>query len=251
MFSQHSFTEIYITVVKHTFMYILRTYSGEHSLEMLSKRKDRKHVRAGYARDEQKAQTRQNLLAAALTLLEHRSFDGLSLREVARETGVVPGAFYRHFRSMEELGLALVDESMSSLRAMIRDARSGPVPTENIIQQSVATLVKQVHAHRTHFRFVAREMYGGYGAVRQAIRREIQSFTSELALDLGRLPLLNKWSSEDLQMIAGLMVNAMVQTAAALLEVPAGRPEREATITKEAEKQLRLIVFGVPQWKSA
>jgi AcrR family transcriptional regulator len=218
---------------------------------VLTRKRQRKQARVGYARDEQKAQTRQNLLGAALALLEHRSFDGLSLREVARETGVVPGAFYRHFRSMEELGLALVDESMSTLRAMIRDARSGPVPTENIIQQSVATLVRQVHAHRSHFRFVAREMFGGVGAVRQAIRREIQSITSELALDLGRLPLLNKWSSDDLQMIAGLMVNAMVQTVAALLEVSAGQPEREARITKEAEKQLRLIVFGVPHWKSA
>lgn len=218
---------------------------------MLVKRKDRRKARERFARDEQKAQTRQKLLDAALRLLEQQSFDGLSLREVAREAGVVPGAFYRHFRDMEELGLVLVDESMISLREMIRGARAEPVPTENIIKQSVDVLVKQVHAHRAHFRFVAREMYGGFGAVRQAIRREILSFTSELALDLGRLPGLNRWSAEDLQMIAGLMVNAMVLTAASLLEVPADRPEREAQIRRDAEKQLRLIIFGVPHWKSA
>lgn len=212
----------------------------------LRRRKSDRHVR-----DEQKAQTRHKLIAAALKLLEHRSFDGLSLREVTREAGVVPGAFYRHFRDMEELGLLLVDESMRSLRDMLRGARAAPVPTDNAIKRSVEVLVQQVHAHRAHFRFVAREMHGGHGAVRQAIRREILAVTSELALDLGRLPLLNRWSAADLQMIAGLMVNAMVLTAAALIEVPPDRPEREQQITREAEKQLRLIILGVPQWKSA
>lgn len=217
---------------------------------MLTTRRDRRKAREGHARDEQKAATRQRLLGGALHLLEQGSFDGLSLREVTREAGVVPGAFYRHFRDMEELGLALVDESMSSLRQMIRTPRGTPGQFTDVIRQSVSILVDQVQQHRSHFRFIAREMYGGFGAVRQAIRREIQSFTSELALYLGRLPLLNAWSPEDLQMIAGLMVNNMVQTVAAILEVPADKPERLAAIRKDAEKQLRLITFAVPHWKS-
>jgi len=217
---------------------------------MLASKKGRQRARARYARGEQKLQTRQALMEAALHLLQHRSFDGLSLREVAREVGVVPAAFYRHFHGMEQLGLALVDESMSTLRQMLREQRTTALAPEQFIPRSVDTLVRQVHGHRAHFGFIAREMYGGYGAVRQAIRREIQSFVSELALDLGRLPPLNKWSSEDLQMIAGLMVNAMVLTAASLLEAPPDRPEVEAKIRREAEKQLRLIALGMPLWRS-
>jgi AcrR family transcriptional regulator len=216
---------------------------------VLTERKSRRRVRERYARDEQKAQTRQNLQDAALALLEQRSFDGLSLREVAREAGVVPAAFYRHFRDMGELGLALVEESMSALRDMLRNARAAP-PTENIIKRSVEAMVTQVHARRSHFRFIGRELHGGFAVVRQAIRKELESIINELALDLGRLPLLNRWSAEDLQMIAGLMVNAMVLTASALLEVPPDQPERTARITREAEKQLRLIILGVPHWKS-
>lgn len=216
---------------------------------MLKSRQGRRRARERYGRDEQKAHTRRKLLDAALKLLEQRSFDGLSLREVAREAGVVPAAFYRHFRDMGELGLALVEESMSSLREMLRNARMAP-PTENIIKRSIAAMVEQVHARRAHFRFVGRELHGGFAVVRQAIRKEIQSLIAELALDLGRLPMLNRWSAEDLQMIAGLMVNAMVLTASALIEVPADKPERTAQITREAEKQLRLIIFGVPHWKS-
>lgn len=214
------------------------------------RKSSRSRSRRGQGRDEQKADTRRRLMDAALVLLEHRSFDGMSLRHVTREAGVVPAAFYRHFHDMEELGLALVDEAMVSLRGMIRAARDN-VPTERIIERSVETLVQHVHAQRGHFRFISREMYGGFGAVRQAIRREIQSFTSELALDLGRFPVLHKWSAEDLQMIAGLMVNAMVQIASALIEIPPGQEAREARIKREAAKQLRLIMFGVPQWRSA
>src|SRR5260221_5481632 len=128
-------------------------------------------------------------MEGALHLLEPRSFDGLSLREVAREVGVVPAAFYRHFRRMDDLGLALVDESMSTLRLMLREQRTTPLAPEQFIPRSVEILVRQVHGHRAHFGFIAREMYGGHPAVPQAIRREIQSFISELALDLGRLPL--------------------------------------------------------------
>ncbi|MFA9204327.1 MAG: hypothetical protein ACEQSD_10050, partial [Flavobacteriales bacterium] len=49
-------------------------------------------------RDERKQQTRQALLDAALGLsTAGRSFSIISLREVAREAGLVPTAFYRHF----------------------------------------------------------------------------------------------------------------------------------------------------------
>jgi AcrR family transcriptional regulator len=39
-----------------------------------------------------------------------RSFSSISLREVAREVGLVPTAFYRHFQDMEALGQELVDQ---------------------------------------------------------------------------------------------------------------------------------------------
>ena len=51
-------------------------------------------------RDDRKQQTRQTLLDAALKLMgDGRSFVSISLREVTREAGVVPTAFYRHFKN--------------------------------------------------------------------------------------------------------------------------------------------------------
>jgi AcrR family transcriptional regulator len=39
---------------------------------------------------------------------------------VTKQAGIVPTGFYRHFASMDELGIALVEESMRTLRATIR-----------------------------------------------------------------------------------------------------------------------------------
>lgn len=202
------------------------------------------------SRRERKQRTRQALIASALGLLEDRSFASLSLREVARGAGVVPTAFYRHFENMEELGLALIDESFRALREMLRAARSEPV-TEHVIRGSVEILVRHVHEHRPHFRFIARERHNGMGAMGQSIRAEIRLFSSELALDLTRFPNLGGWSAEDLNMLAGLLVNAMVSTTEAILDAPMNSAEAEEEIIRVTEKQLRLVALGAARWKSS
>lgn len=196
--------------------------------------------------------TRTALMEAALELVAaDNSFSALSLRQLTREVGIVPTAFYRHFRDMEELGLALVVESMRSLRQLLRTARREDLSEHDVIRRSVEILVRHVHAHRLHFGFIARERHGGNAAIRGAIRQEIRLFVSELATDLARFPLLDRWSTEDLQMLSGLLVNAMVSTAESILEAPARDSREEEAIVATAEKQLRLIILGVPHWRSA
>ncbi|MGZ4173050.1 MAG: TetR family transcriptional regulator [Solirubrobacteraceae bacterium] len=207
---------------------------------------------------ERRQQTRQALLDAALEQMDAgESFDALSLRRVARAAGVVPNAFYRHFASLDELGLALIDESFRTLRAMLRDAREGGVPPERVIRSSVEILVRHVREHRQHFAFIARARSTGNGVLRHTIRNEIRLVISELATDLARFPVLRDWTTEDLQMLAGLLVNAMIATVEALLDIPttgtAGgvhAPEAEAEIARIAEKQLRLTMLAVPHWRS-
>ena len=60
------------------------------------------------SRSDRKERTRRAILDAALALTEDVGLAGLSLRQVAKEVGIVPTAFYRHFASIAELGLALV-----------------------------------------------------------------------------------------------------------------------------------------------
>ncbi|TWH18246.1 TetR family transcriptional regulator [Prauserella rugosa] len=198
-------------------------------------------------RNERKERTRRALLDAALRQASERGFAGLSLREVAKQAGVVPTAFYRHFASMDELGVTLVEESMRTLRTMIREARGTPGASSDLIRASVRTLSEHVRSHEEHYWFLVRERYGGTGAVRQTIGVELRLLTSELAVDLARFDGLRDWSTEDLRLLADLIVSAMFTTVLELLEA---RPGADTEIVAAAERTLRLIFVGVPHWRS-
>ena len=124
------------------------------------------------SRAERKEATRQRLLDVTLKLIANRSLASISLREVARDAGIVPTAFYRHFESMDALGVELVDESMRPLRQMIRDARRGVASHGDIIKGTVEILARQVRDNPDQFRFLTRERYGGVrgGAARDRDR---------------------------------------------------------------------------------
>src|SRR3954465_14782267 len=202
------------------------------------------------SRAERKEQTRQRLLEVTFKLIADRSLASISLREVAREAGIVPTAFYRHYATMDALGVDLVDESMRPLRQMIRDARRGRSAHGDIIADTVAVLAKQVREHPDQFRFLSRERYGGGAAVRRAIATELRLFTSDLTIDLARLTTGYDWSTEDLEMAASLMVAAMLTTVMDLLETDERHPEDAKVLLDQAEKQLRLIVLGMGAWRS-
>src|SRR5688500_5147788 len=166
------------------------------------------------SRGEQKERTRRAILDAALALSGQTSLVALSLRQVAKEVGIVPTAFYRHFASIESLGLALVDESFVSLRAVLRDVRRGDPAFDDMVDRSITVLVEHVHQQRAHFLFIARERAAGPPAVREAIARQIELFERELAADLALLPgTAARWSGEDLRVLSNLIVTALVATA--------------------------------------
>ena len=211
----------------------------------------------GRTQAERREQTRRALLDAALKLMDRReSFEAVSLRSVTRAAGVVPGAFYRHFSSMDELGLALVDESVRTLRALLREARAAGLPARHVIRRSVEVLIEQVLTNRQHFGLIARARTSGNGVLRHAVNNEIRLLMSELATDLARCPALREWTTDDLGMLAGLLVNTMILHVAEILDLPVdhgGRPSSEsvAEIARVAEKQLRLPLLAVPHWRSS
>jgi AcrR family transcriptional regulator len=200
------------------------------------------------SREQRKEATRRAIVGAALKLLGDHSFSALSLREVTREAGIVPAAFYRHFESMEALGLVLIDESFRALRDMLRFARAGKLDPNRVIESSVEILVASVAEQREHWRFIGRERSSGVTVLRYAIRTEIRLITSELATDLARFPGLNSWSTEDLNILASLFVNSMIVIAEAIED--AQDASALAEIKRIAVKQLRMIAIGVSGWRS-
>lgn len=208
---------------------------------------------AGGIRQARKLRTRQALLDAALRLLENQSLSSLGLREVTREVGIAPAAFYRHFTDTAQLGVALVEESFGSLHAMVREIRSRGGEVEELIGRSVGVIAEHVHGHPAHFRFLARERHGGVGAVRAAIAAELDGFVRDLVEDFTPQPESAGWSATELRMLAELYVNQTMLTATAILDAIADAggtadPAAEQRILETARMQLRLISLGRLHW---
>jgi AcrR family transcriptional regulator len=132
-------------------------------------------------RAQQKEKTRRQLIDAALSQLSsERSFSSLSLREVAKEAGLAPTSFYRHFSDMNELGLTLVDEAGLTLRQLMRQARQRIEKGGSVIKISVVTFMEFIENNGNIFRLLLRERSGTSPEFRSAVNREVRYFTLEL-----------------------------------------------------------------------
>lgn len=203
-------------------------------------------------RDQQKQRTREALLEASLLLMKQgRGFTSLGLREITREAGVVPTSFYRHFRDLDELGLALVEEGGLTLRRLLREARKAGMPPKDIIRGSVLTYIGYLKTNPLNFMFINSERNGGSATIRSAIRTEISHFINEMAQDMQQLGMLPQMSTAAFQMIAGLIVNTMLNAAGDILDLAPGRARAEQEMVDNFVRQLRLILLGAMQWKES
>ena len=191
-------------------------------------------------RAQQKERTRRALIEAAFNqLTAERSFSNLSLREVAREAGIAPTSFYRHFRDMDELGLTMVDEGGLTLRQLMRQARLRIASRcGSVIRTSVQTFMEFIEHNPNVFRLLLRERSGTSLAFRQAVQREIQHFIAELADELQKK---SGFSLQDAQAQAEAMVILVFNAGAEALDQEA---EARAALAERIVFQLRMIVRG-------
>ena len=132
--------------------------------------------------------SREDLIAAALALLgPHRSVSTLSLREVAREAGIAPNSFYRHFRDVDELAVALIEEAGAALRKIIGSARLRATDGTNVVRGSIEVFMEQLTSDEKFLHILMREGTAGSDAFKQAVETQLGYFEEELCSDLIRL----------------------------------------------------------------
>lgn len=201
-------------------------------------------------RTERKSVTHKALLHAALTLVgEGRSFSSIALREIARQAGMAPNGFYRHFRNTDELGLELVEEMGITLRRLLREARQVDLARGDILRRSVKVYQDYVKANRLQFMFIASERSGGSRILRLAIRNDVTHFTNEMAQDFRTLGLYQELPTARLQMVCGLIVMTMLAAATDILDLPPGQPMLEHEMGENFVSQLKIVLLGAQQWK--
>ena len=192
-------------------------------------------------RAKQKEKTRRALIEAAFSQLSaERSFTSLSLREVAREAGIAPTSFYRHFKDVDELGLTMVDESGLMLRP--RQARQRIAKGGSVIRTSVATFMEFIGNNPNAFRLLLRERSGTSAEFRAAVAREIQHFIAELA---DYLELESKMPRQFTELQAESMVTIVFSAGAEALDIDL---EKRAHLEERLVLQLRMIARGAYYW---
>ncbi|OUR86969.1 hypothetical protein A9Q81_27310 [Gammaproteobacteria bacterium 42_54_T18] len=201
-------------------------------------------------RKEKKALTRSALINAALQLVEEGgNFATISIREIAKQAGIVPTAFYRHFKDTNELGLNLVDELSSCLRQLIRSAREQSENSTQLINHSIRIFDEHLSSHRELFVFMTQGRSGGTPSIRNAIRNELNVFALEIVNDFSQQQSFPTLNSAQLKMVADLIVSTLAYSATDLLDLndnPVLKTERLALL----EAQCRVIFLGAAEWKA-
>lgn len=194
-------------------------------------------------RAQQKEKTRRQLIDAALgQLSSERSFSSLSLREVAKEAGLAPTSFYRHFSDMDELGLTLVDEAGLMLRQLMRQARLRIEKGGSVIQISVITFMEFIENNGNIFRLLLRERSGTSPAFRAAVNREIRYFTMELC---DYLQQANKLETDVAYLQANAAVTIVFSAGSDALDI---EKKDFAVLANRTIQQLRFIARGASEF---
>ncbi len=157
---------------------------------------------------------------------------------MAREAGIAPTSFYRHFTDMDELGLTLVDEAGLMLRQLLRQARHRIEKNGSVIRTSIETFMEFVVGNSNVFRLLLRERSGTSASFRRAVAREIQHFCVELADYLRKETAC---PDEFAQVQAEAMVTLVFHAGADALDAS---PDMRLLITHKTITQLRWLAHG-------
>lgn len=138
-------------------------------------------MRASPEKKEEKERVRLALLRATLHVAAAHGFASLGLREVAREAGIAPTSFYRHFADMDELGRALINEFvgpvLTQLEASVKQAAAAKTDVPTALVDAAFEAVAQ---DRELVRFLLAEQAGAFASFRANLREKLDALAQGL-----------------------------------------------------------------------
>ncbi|MBF4521601.1 HTH-type transcriptional repressor FabR [Acinetobacter towneri] len=186
--------------------------------------------------------TKQELFQAALNLIgPQKSIASLSLREVAREAGIAPNSFYRHFKDIDELAIELIDRAGVVLRQILHQARLKASKQNSIIRSSVEVFIEQLDTDEGNLSLLLREGYTGSIPYKLAVERQLNYFQQELQDDLIRLERLNNSKLAHPDIAAKAITQLVFNMGAKVIDMPTA--ERKET-AEQTMIMIRMILEG-------
>ncbi|AUX89797.1 MULTISPECIES: HTH-type transcriptional repressor FabR [Acinetobacter] len=186
--------------------------------------------------------TKEELFQAALNLIgPQKSISSLSLREVAREAGIAPNSFYRHFKDIDELAIELIDRAGIVLRQILNESRLKASKQNSIIRSSVEVFIAQLDADEGNLSLLLREGYTGSKSYKQAVERQLNYFQQELQEDLIRLERLNNKKLFHPEIAARAITQLVFNMGANVIDMA---PEDRKEIAEQTMIMIRMILEG-------
>lgn len=136
---------------------------------------------------------KRKLIEAALSLTAGgRSFATLGLRELAREAGLNPNTFYRHFDTLDELAREVIESVSRRLRPMLRHAMQVAAHDEphSVPRRACIAFFAFTLDNRDAFLSALAEYHGTSPALREAVRANLHEVSAEMADDVVQLALV-------------------------------------------------------------
>ena len=140
---------------------------------------------------------RRALLDSALAIIEEQDISALSLRQVARRTGVSHTAPYRHFADKEALLAAVAEEGFQEFSRYLERARDAESTPLKQLHATGNAYVEYALRYPTHYRV----MFGSYCA------------------DADALPSLTTTANQSFQILVGI-----IEAGQAKEEIKTGEP---------------------------
>ena len=187
---------------------------------------------------------KEKLMNAALGLLaeDQSGLSGISLRQITKACGLSPPAFYSHFSSVEELGLALVNEVGSTLRQVLKGVRDAE-SEEAVIEASVQAAFGYIRGNEPLFILIARERAGSSSLLRGAIRSEVREIVEDMATDFHERGLFKRFDLESKYAAVAAIVSLGLSLIPDILDVSRASPSEGDRLLSEFENQVKLILF--------
>jgi len=184
----------------------------------------------------------QELMEAAVRLVDSkRSVSSLSLREIAREAGIAPNSFYRHFRDVDELAVALIDRAGRGLRGTIREARQRLQNDRGGVRSSVEVFMEALDDDQKYLKILLREISIGSDAFRNAVDRELNYFEEELNDELLRIEQATSKKIHEPRLVAKAITRLVFTLGASAADMNIGQRNN---LTQETVTMVRMIIVG-------
>jgi len=114
------------------------------------------HAAAPGKRELTKAQNRRAILDAACAVFTESGYDGASIRDVIRRTGLASGTFYNYFPDKEAVFHALLEERTTELRRRLREVRQVETELDAVVREGFRVYFSFIVEDRTLFDLLRR-----------------------------------------------------------------------------------------------